>query len=486
MSLNYLEIEKIVFELQKLVIPCKIEKISELYPSQFFFKLYNQQSYTLTASLRPKETRLHLTNSKISANKQPSAFLSYLRKYIQNGMIESIIPLNHDRIVELTIRNNHQGYYLIIEMIQKRENVLLLNSKRVILYTFNLSESAVIGDPYHIPESRPYQVKNIIPDNRDKLYNQVIDEYYTLLIEKEALKKEIDQFSSALKKGIKSHQKLLNHLIKQKEECAIWEKWEQQGELLKSHFHQIKRGEKQISLQNYFDPELSSIVITLDPTKEPAKNVEQYFKKAKKLKSGLIHVVKKLDVTTTTCQALMSLQNSFNLCQQDELNHFIVTHSDNPLIKKYLKKKLSKLRPKSPALPYRVFYTANYNPIYVGKSNKDNDRLTFSVAKGNDIWLHVRDYAGSHVILPLNKNEELIHENLLDAAHLALNYSKAKKHHEGEVIYTKRKFISKPKHSHPGEVQVSNFKVISIKLDPERFQKIKDRLAEKNERGQNS
>jgi predicted ribosome quality control (RQC) complex YloA/Tae2 family protein len=111
----------------------------------------------------------------------------------------------------------------------------------------------------------------------------------------------------------------------------------------------------------------------------------------------------------------------------------------------------------------------------VGKGSKANDKLTFSIARGRDMWLHIRDYSGSHVVVPLGKNEDIDQQTLIDAATLALNYSKAKSGQKGEVIYTRRKNISKRRGSPPGEVQVSVIKTVYIELDKKRITELKDR-----------
>ncbi len=76
----------------------------------------------------------------------------------------------------------------------------------------------------------------------------------------------------------------------------------------------------------------------------------------------------------------------------------------------------------------------------------------------------------------MGKDEDIEQQTLIDAATLALNYSKAKLSQKGEVIYTKRKNISKRKGSPPGEVQVSAIKTIYIELDKDRMDRLKSSI----------
>src|SRR5690606_38971734 len=75
--------------------------------------------------------------------------------------------------------------------------------------------------------------------------------------------------------------------------------------------------------------------------------------------------------------------------------------------------------------PCRAFVSAPGRPIWVGRGAKENDQLTFKVARGNDLWLHARGQPGAHVIVPLARGAEVDPETLLDACALAAHYSGA-------------------------------------------------------------
>ncbi len=479
MSLNSVEINKIVIELQKLLPPSHIEKIIEIDQSVILFKLYsNGQENVLLLSLKSQEIRLHLSQQRRKAIDKPSTFLLYLRKHIQNGYLEEISTLNEDRIVQCKIKKGDHTFYLIFDMIQKLQNAYVLDSNKKILFHLSpLMRDMKSGDLYIPPEKKAYTVKKIIPEEADKLYNQTIEEYYTEKLTNKTYLDQLNKIASTLKSELKNSSKLVNNLKKQHDDCHKWQEWQQKGELLKSHFQLLKKGEKEIVLQNYFEQNLPEITITLDPQKSPSENVEVCFKKSKKLQSGLKHISEKLIKAETSLVHIKQVYEAFEkVSDKAGLDEFINQFQNEKLLKKaFIDKKARQKKQHSPSLPYKEFISTSNKKIYVGKSSKDNDKLTFSIGKGNDIWLHVRDYGGSHVIVPLNKSEEIDQESLLDAANLALIYSKAKKHQEGEIIYTKRKFISKRKKSPAGEVQVSEFKTIYIKLDSQRLQAIKER-----------
>jgi len=111
----------------------------------------------------------------------------------------------------------------------------------------------------------------------------------------------------------------------------------------------------------------------------------------------------------------------------------------------------------------------------VGRNAKENDELTFGLAKSDDLWLHARGTPGSHVLVRLQKGTDPPPETLCDAATLALLYSDLKKTGKGEVIYTRRKWVKKAKGQPAGAVIVTQEKTISFKLDSQRLAALKAR-----------
>ena len=101
----------------------------------------------------------------------------------------------------------------------------------------------------------------------------------------------------------------------------------------------------------------------------------------------------------------------------------------------------------------RKFVSSDGIEILVGKRSKDNDYLTFRIAKSLDTWLHASDYPGSHVVIKAQNKNELPPNTLKEAAQLAAFYSKAKNETKVAVHYTQKKFVNKPKGVAPGLVR---------------------------------
>ena len=106
---------------------------------------------------------------------------------------------------------------------------------------------------------------------------------------------------------------------------------------------------------------------------------------------------------------------------------------------------------------------------YVSRSSKDADEMLNKVAKGNDYWFHIRDYAGSHVVVKDIKNKTITERAKNEAALLALYFSKAKKADEGDIYFTRVKYL------HKAREVVSSYQLrknIKVKYDKEILDKI--------------
>ena len=122
-----------------------------------------------------------------------------------------------------------------------------------------------------------------------------------------------------------------------------------------------------------------------------------------------------------------------------------------------------------PSKPY-CFTSRDGIPIFVGKNNRQNDKLTMSTAAPEDTWLHVKDIHGSHVVI--KKGGAIPDTTLYDAAVLAAYYSKARGSGSVPVDYTLVKYVKKPSGSKPGMVIYTHQHTVYVKPDQEHIKKL--------------
>ena len=95
--------------------------------------------------------------------------------------------------------------------------------------------------------------------------------------------------------------------------------------------------------------------------------------------------------------------------------------------------------------------------MYIGKNNKQNDYLYSKISSPEDLWFHVLNTPGSHIIVKKqNQQQSLKDESILKIAQLAKEYSTAKNSAKVPVVYTLRKYIKRPNNTKSGFVVYKN------------------------------
>lgn len=206
-----------------------------------------------------------------------------------------------------------------------------------------------------------------------------------------------------------------------------------------------------------------NIIIALDRKISIGENIQNLYKKYAKLKRGKELICEQIFLAKENLAYMQGLENAL------ESSTLPVEIEDirNELIQAGLLKEKGKKKPFSQksSEPFS-FVSPDGIKILVGKNNSQNDRLTFKIAQKDDIWLHTKDIPGSHVIIKLTEAgltpQLLSEETLLQAARLAVEYSKAKGSSNVPVDYTRAKYVKKPSGAKPGFVIFTNQKTIIV------------------------
>jgi len=248
------------------------------------------------------------------------------------------------------------------------------------------------------------------------------------------------------------------------------------GELLKANLGVIKKGTDRLAVVDYFDDAMPEVTIPLDADKSPQGNMEAYFRKHRK------YLAAERELRPRIVRAEQDL---------DRLRHELTAVEQGTWNPPETLSAASRATAPAPSLagkksgpqrrgPFRRFTSSDGLPIFVGRNARENDDLTFGLAKSDDLWLHARGTPGSHVVVRLEKGKDVPVETLRDAAVLALLYSDLKKSGKGEVIYTRRKWVKKARGQAPGAVLVTQEKSLHVNLDKARLAGLRERTSTDN------
>lgn len=259
---------------------------------------------------------------------------------------------------------------------------------------------------------------------------------------------------------------LYNKLKKQYEEFKTSkdrERFKVYADLISSNYHNIKGHETSVFLDNFYDPEMKPIKVPLDKKFTPSQNVDRYYKKYTKLKKQENILKKQIPKTKNEIEYLESVKMHINNSNSisDLLDIHFELEDSGYIIKSYKKKRVKREVSK----PLSFISSDNYQ-IFVGKNNKQNDYLTLRFANKEDLWLHVQNIPGSHVVIRKKDNSPIPINTIKEAATLAAYYSKARNSTNVAVDYTEKKNVNKPKGAKLGMVFYENFNTIFV--DPQK------------------
>ena len=249
------------------------------------------------------------------------------------------------------------------------------------------------------------------------------------------------------------------------------------GELLKASFHELRRGQTEVEVVDWFDPAMPKRSIRLDAQLTPQENIERYFRRHHKAKRALPILEARLGDLEKSVAALERLQEEFEAAADLASIDALLPALDG-IDGGSRKRTRAKGQPDRKLGPRRFVSHDGYE-VLVGRGSKQNDELSLRMARGNDIFLHVSGRPGAHVIVRNRPGKSVPTEVLLDAAALALYYSLPRRSSrallEGataDVDYTPAKYVTKPKGARPGLVLLSRHKTLHIALEKERLERL--------------
>lgn len=258
---------------------------------------------------------------------------------------------------------------------------------------------------------------------------------------------------------ISKNKKLIANLRGDLEKHGDPEKWKRYGDLLLANIHNATRHGDTITVTDYFDDNTPSIDIEGEHQHSINEIAEGYFRRYTKARNGLIVIGERMAAAETEIKAAESRLAKIDDAVEAGDEAFLASLIEPPKKKVILGKKK---KVEAEFKGARRFMSSDGFEIMVGKKAKDNDFLTFRVARSQDLWMHAADYPGSHVIIRNPNRKEIPNKTLLEAAQLAAFYSSGREQTKAAVHYTQKKFVNKPKRSAPGLVSMASFKTILV------------------------
>lgn len=255
-------------------------------------------------------------------------------------------------------------------------------------------------------------------------------------------------------------------------ECEKADIYKRYGDIITSNMYLLKGGEKNARLVDYYAEEPTECTVELDPRLSPTANAQRYYKLYKKAQTAKKMLSEQIPEALADIEYLETVRSSVeNASSVSELAQIRRELTEQGYIKQRGKIKTQKQKKPETCKPSEYTSSDGFT-ILVGKNNLQNDALTLKIADRHDIWFHIKNYAGSHVVV-VTEGRTPPDSTLEEAAVLAATFSSADAGAKVEVDYTEVKNVKKPSGARPGKVIYVNYRtaVVTAKEKPKEQRK---------------
>lgn len=284
-------------------------------------------------------------------------------------------------------------------------------------------------------------------------------------IERRGLKNIASRAMAVIERQTGGRMRHIDGLRNQIEKGKTCDKYRVAGEAILQNLHRTDVHGGDVEFEYWDENGLQKTVVHLDPALDLQGNSKKYFKKFRKYRTDIPGVERKLEELLEELEDLRALEN--NLKRVDSAERLVelcdqVTSQYDSSKKK--KTKNPNRKTKKP-LPPHLRFDCGSSIILVGMNEKGNRYVTFRAATPEDLWFHVHEVPGSHVILRNPpENAEACERLIRAAASLALCYSESSD--ESSVIdYTPKKHVRHIGGAGPANVTYKFPETVSVTRD---------------------
>ncbi|MEK6280753.1 MAG: NFACT RNA binding domain-containing protein [Acidobacteriota bacterium] len=460
-----------------------VEELDRLLPGRFMGKVYQLSTVSLAidfglkqgghlfVSMEPDAPRLYMIRRSLreieKGSKPLSPFAQAMRTILAGGNVLAVNKDEDERVVRLSLSvtddlGDSQNRVLVAQLTGRSANLFLLDQAGKITHALRPTkgDGQQVNDPYRPPSQSKAIVEGVrISRAEFPTISAAADEYYRSLEAGEVFETRAAKILARARKEIAKQKKLKANLEKDLAAHGTPEEHKRLGDLLLANISNAVRVGDKVKLMDYYAEGAPTIELDLDTNTSLPEAAGASFARYSKSKRAIEEIGTRLIEIDRQLIELAKKQTRLEKAIADRDEEALAGFEDPKDKKTTAQKKQDKSR----SLPgMRRYISSDGYEVILGRTARDNDRLTFREARPNDLWLHAGDYPGSHVIVRNSSRKEIPHRTIVEAAQLAAKFSQASKDAKVNIHYTQRKFLSKPKGAAPGLVRMSSFRSITV------------------------
>ena len=289
-------------------------------------------------------------------------------------------------------------------------------------------------------------------------FTQLLDNYYIVRDRRDAMR----QKGQAVRKTVTNLcQRLQRKLaIQEKELMATYdrERLRQLGDILTANIHRIQKGQTSVTVEDFYDENMTEIQVSISPILSPQQNAAKFYKDYARMKNAEKELTRQIELGEQELHYLKSVLEELDRAETEaELEEIRQELQSGG----YIRADSGKRKMRQGKLPPLRFESTDGYPIYVGRNNRQNEELTFKLARKDDIWLHAQKVHGSHVIIACGGTNPP-DDTITQAAQLAAYYAETKGGQNLPVDVTPVKQVKKIPSGKPGMVIYHTYRTVYV------------------------
>ncbi|MGH0054477.1 MAG: NFACT RNA binding domain-containing protein [Sphaerochaetaceae bacterium] len=470
MSLNWREITLILEELPLTGSSLQRTTQHDFHSLSWHFYHPDAGRWTLYTEVGTPFSRLHELKRPISENQlgktaKLQRFNQFCRANLEGAKVESVYQQPYDRVVLLRMNNHGRILHLYLRFYSgPGANILVTDENDILLDLLyrRPGREEQSGERFCLPEPRKDEGKPFLARERHgNSFNAQIEEEYGEKSNFLTLEELIKRVERKKERELKSMNTTLASLVRTSMSTMNYQHFRKLGDLLSANQQLLIDKMGHITLEDWETGE--PITIDLDEKLMARENIHLYYEKYQKAKR-------------THENAIQEIEKTRDLIAHREAHYASLLNPErDPIVAiKSLKKELDdapepqQQKTQSPGLTIQ----SGVFTLLVGRNARENDALLRHYVKGNDYWMHTRDVPGGYVFIKFIRGKSIPLDVLLDAANLALVFSKAKNQGHADLYYTQVKHLRRAKGGKTGLVLPTQEKNLTVTLDEERLSRL--------------
>lgn len=465
MSLNWREIALIVSEL-----PLEGSALQSVVQHDFnslSWHFYHREvgRWTLYTEVGTPRSRLHLLSSPIAEKTAKlQRFVQFARSRLIGSRVTACYQYPYDRLIRISLDNHGTPLLLFIRLYSgSGANIIVTDGEYTILDLLlrrpsrgEVSGATLDVGPVRTEEGRPFSVR----ERQQGSFNRQIEAEYSEKRTTVELDELIRRARTKMERGIERTRAAIASQMRSLEALQGFDRLKWEADLLSANAHLLVDNMDKVELLDWDTNNL--VTIALDGRLKAREQVQHTYERYQKAKGAA-------ENATTVLERLEA--------ELDEriasLGQLLTPRPDRAQWVADLTAVLDDERtPTTGHTGPGLVISSGAFTLLVGRSAKENDELLRHHTRGNDWWVHTRDFSGGYVFIKDIRGKSVPLDVLLDAATLAIHYSKARKAGRAELYYTQVKYLRRAKGGKQGLVIPTQEKNLSVTLDDERLRRL--------------